>query len=110
MDTLREFWKLYPPPDELYFIAGADSLEHLNEWKDPQEILKLSQWIVAPRPDSKMPVPLPPGVHLLNMQPLSVSGSELRQKISRGEDVSSFIPPRVCEYIRKSKIYEGVLK
>ena len=109
VDTLRELRKTYSPPDRVFFIAGADSLQDLEKWKEPEEILKLSEWIVAPRPSFVLPSTLPPRIHLLKVTPLALSASELRQKILRGEDVSSWIPPQVCDYIRRRKVYGGGL-
>ncbi len=109
VDTLRELRKIYPPPHQLFFIAGADSLQDIQTWKDPEEILRLSEWIVAPRP-SFTPPPNPPArIHWLKMQPVDISATELREKIRRGEDVSRWVPTRVFDYIRHSKIYEGGL-
>ena len=107
VDTLRELRKIYPPPHELFFIAGADSLQDLAKWKDPDEILKLSEWIVAPRASITLPAPMPAKVHLLKIPLVEVSATELRDKIRRGEDVSQWIPERVSRYVRERKVYSG---
>jgi len=109
VDTLRELHKIYPPPHQLFFIAGADSLQDIQTWKDPEEILRLSEWIVAPRSSVAVPPNLPSRVHWLKMPPVDVSATELREKIRRGEDVSRWVPSRVRDYIQHSKIYEGKL-
>lgn len=105
VDTLRELRKCYPPPHELFFIAGADSFHDLKGWKNPEEILALCQWIVAPRVSSKLPDPLPPGFHLLRVAPIPISATELRDGIRRGENLSEWIPERVQDYLKKQKIY-----
>jgi nicotinic acid mononucleotide adenylyltransferase len=35
-----------------------------------------------------------------------ISSTELRKKISNGEDVSSFVPLKVKEYIVKNELYK----
>jgi len=105
VDTLRELRRIYPPPHELFFIAGADSFQELRSWKEPDEILKLAEWIVAPRPSCKLPEPLPERFHLLKIPPMSVSATELREKIVRGEKISDWVPEKVCQYLETTKIY-----
>ncbi len=110
VDTLRELRKIYPPPHELFFIAGADSLQDLAKWKDPEEILKLSEWIVAPRDSVPFPPSLPGGIHRLNIPLVEISATELRDKIRRAEDVSHWIPERVARYIQERNVYSGSKK
>ena len=105
VDTLRELRKVYSSPHEFFFIAGADSFLEFNTWKDPEEILRLCQWVVAPRPSVKLPEKQPPRFHWLKMAPLAVSASELRQKIVRGENISDAVPLPVKEYIKREKVY-----
>lgn len=107
VDTLRELGKRYPPPHELFFIAGADSFLDLEEWKDPEEILKLAQWIVAPRPSYSLPDKLPSRFHWLKIPPLALSATELRRKLERGEDVSEWVPEKVRDYLEREKVYRG---
>ena len=110
VDTLRELKKKYPPPHELFFIAGADSFQHLKTWKEPEEILRLCEWIVAPRSSFKLPSPLPPRVHELSISPMPVSATELRKKINRGEDVSEWIPKKVSDYLKQIHLYREKTK
>ena len=105
VETLRELRRLYPAPHELFFIVGADSFQDLLHWKDPEEILKLCEWIVAPRPTFALPKKLPSRFHLLQMTPLTVSATELREKIERGEDTSDWIPDSVAAYMAREKVY-----
>ena len=106
VDTLRELRKIYPPPHEIFFIAGADSFLDLKGWKEPKEILKLSEWIVAPRPSFQLPLVLPPRFHRLRISPISISASELREKLNQGEDVSEWIPEKVGNYVRRMRLYQ----
>lgn len=105
VETLRELRKIYPDPHQLFFIVGADSALDLKKWRDPEEILLLSEWIVAPRPAHPLPQKLPSRMHWLEMTPVSISASELREKIRRGDDVSQWVPGKVMDYIRRTGLY-----
>jgi len=106
VDTLRELRKIYPSPHELFFIAGADSFHDLDRWKEHKELMKLCEWVIAPRSSVKLPEKLPVRFHLLKMPIVAVSASELRGKIGRGEDVSAWIPEQVQNYIRRMRLYQ----
>ena len=105
VDTLRELKKIYPPPHELFFIVGADSFQDLKSWKEPEEILKLSKWIVAPRPAHSLPEKLSPPFHRLEIPPFAISASELRRKIDQGEDISEWVPESVRHYMERAALY-----
>jgi nicotinic acid mononucleotide adenylyltransferase len=68
--------------------------------------MRLSEWIVAPRPSSRLPSRLPPRFHLLKMPPVEISASELRDKIEQGKDVSSWVPSKVNDYLKRTKLYQ----
>ena len=107
VDTLRELHKEYPQ-GKFFFIAGADSFHDLKQWKEPDQIMKLSEWIVAPRPSYGLPAQMPPGFHKLQIAPMSISATELRQKIEQGREVSEWIPEKVLEYLKRMNIYQRV--
>lgn len=110
VDTLQALKKIYPDPSKLFFIVGADSYVELKTWKDPEEILRLSEWIVAPRASVRLPKAPPPRVHWLKMAPIEISASELREKIGRGEDCSKWIPGSVLDYLQRMKLYSSEKK
>jgi nicotinate-nucleotide adenylyltransferase len=104
VDTLRELRKIYPSA-EFFFIAGSDSFQELKSWKEPEEILRLAEWIVAPRPSFDFPQNLPPRFHRLKIAPIEVSASELREKIGHGGDVSDWLPEKVLDYMARMNLY-----
>ncbi len=110
VDTLRELVKIYPSPHKLFFIAGADSLVDFKDWKNPEVILKLAEWIVAGRPSIKLPDPLPARIHSLHMPLIKISSSEIRQKAKRGEDISGEVSTKVRAYIERMKIYQEKIR
>lgn len=105
VDTLRSLRKDYPPSTRFFFIAGSDSFQDLPRWKEPEEILRLCEWIVAPRLGFPLPEKMPPGFHRLEIKPIAVSASEIREKCRQGADVSDWIPEKVQDYLVRLKVY-----
>lgn len=105
VDTFRELKRLYPHGTQFFFIAGADSFLDLKNWKEPNEIMKLAEWIVVPRLGYVLPEKLPARFHRLEILPIDVSATELRGKLEKGEDVSDWIPKKVYDYLKKMHLY-----
>lgn len=105
VDTLRTLKETYPDPDRLFFLIGADSFRDFGQWKDPDEILKLAELVVAPRPGYPLPGAPPRRMHWLRMPPVEISASALRQKLEQGGKVSEWVPERVANYLRTLKLY-----
>ena len=104
IDTVREFRKEYPPPEELFFIAGADCANSLERWKSLDEILSLSHFVIGSRSqiesenDSKK-------LKFISFNPIPISSTQIRELIKKGEPVTQWIPKPVLEIIQKHKLY-----
>ncbi|MBI4042786.1 MAG: nicotinate (nicotinamide) nucleotide adenylyltransferase [Deltaproteobacteria bacterium] len=129
VDLMHEVHKLYPEA-ELFSIIGMDSYIEMPTWKDPEELFSLSHWIVMTRPGYQMKgleTVFPPklscefeyqeslsyrhasGKKLLFQETefMDISSTAIRDKLSRGEEVSpGELPPAVFSYIRSHKLYE----
>jgi nicotinate-nucleotide adenylyltransferase len=114
---------------QFYLIIGADQLPHFDKWKEFQKILKLANLVVTSRPGTDLPpskaeMPewlqkqikvyrsdrgtLKTGNELrfVNLQDVDVSGTEVRRKVRRDENVLSLIPSQVFDYIKEQKLYD----
>ncbi len=113
VDTLREIKKTYPE-DELWLIVGTDMFLDIENWRCPDQILKLASLAVVPRKDSDAPK-----LHehakkliqkygalckIIDQSAIPISSSKLRKAITEG-DVRRFLPETVMEYIKKNKLY-----
>src|SRR3954470_17564141 len=49
VDTLRALHRDFPGA-EFFLLIGADQYEKFRAWKDPDEVLRLAQLLVFPRP------------------------------------------------------------
>ncbi len=78
IDTLREVRRRYPDA-KIYFIIGEDSVAGLPQWKDWDELQRLATFVSYPRTPE--------------------SSTEIRRRISAGEDISGLVPPAVAKMI-----------
>lgn len=106
VDTLRHFRKVYPDA-KLYLILGWDSLLDFPQWKDPQDILRYAELVVAPRGDGDTTLPENVDVPftLLDFEPSDISSTEVREDAGLGKDLSSLAPEPVIELIEEQGLY-----
>lgn len=101
--TVEAFKEMYPS-DELYFIIGGDSYRDLDTWYQPNRIAENATFAVYPRNGAD--VEILPGAVKFNAPVVDVSSTAVREKIKRGEDISSLVPKKTAEYIRTHNLYK----
>lgn len=85
---------------QLFFIAGADEIRELPNWKDYDELIKLCRFVGVTRPGYE---------HFdgaLNIPGLDISGTELRRRVTKGQSVKYLTPPSVETYINDMNLYK----
>ena len=100
-------------PARLVFLIGEDSLRDLPTWHDPDRIVSAAELAVAGRPgiDADLEtvahaIPrIRERVHIVPMEELAISSSEIRQRVRAGEPLTGLVPPAVAEYIRNHALY-----
>jgi nicotinate-nucleotide adenylyltransferase len=113
-DLLPRMRALYPG-DELYFIAGSDSVVHGN-WQRVDEILSgLAGFLVAPRDDlgsddlkaafAGVPEHLRRKVRFIDLPLHTDSATTVRDRLEAGETVRYLVPEPVWRYIVEHKLY-----
>ncbi|MCK4307415.1 nicotinate-nucleotide adenylyltransferase [candidate division WOR-3 bacterium] len=109
VDTLRELKKGYPK-DEIFTLIGMDEALDFMNWKEPNEILKLSRFIIITRPSSMgvYPPPLNKNANFISLN-LDISSTEIRARIKRGKSIKHLVPERVEAYIVEAYIKEKKL-
>lgn len=125
VDTLKLLLKKLPEGFSLCLIMGADAFAQFTLWHKWQEILKLSNIIVATRPGvdtscKKLPPNFPATIvthpiklhkkaagliWFTDIKPLDISATTIRHFIKTGKDVSAFLPEPVLNYIEEHKLY-----
>jgi nicotinate-nucleotide adenylyltransferase len=105
IETLRDYARHFPKA-ELFHLIGADSVAKLQEWREANELARLAQFVVIPRP-SQAPVnfPAPFRGRMLKGFPFDVSSSQIRARVKAGLSIDHLVPPFVTEAIRAAKLY-----
>lgn len=108
VDTLEELHA--EGCDNLLLVLGEDALNDLPTWKNPARILELATIAVAPQPwqTSRQSRIQNPESKIIEMPPLAISSTLIRQRVSDGEPVCYLVPPAVEAYIRDNDLYRGM--
>jgi nicotinate-nucleotide adenylyltransferase len=114
VDTLRRL-RTEHPANQLFVLVGADAFLGLRDWRSPEQLLRLAEWIVVSRPgialDSLQLTPEQrPRVHLLQTVNVPVSATALREKLAHRQDCSAELAPAVLAYIRERHLYTMAAK
>jgi len=114
IDTLRE---LAGEDRRLFMLCGTDAILTLDDWDGVDEIFKLCYPVYIRREEDALIDKLivsklakyqelyHRNVVKINAPVIDISSSEIRQKLSRGEDVSELVSPEVLAYINQKGLY-----
>lgn len=114
-DTLKQLEKMYPC-SEFYLIIGADQFLSFHLWYKWQDILKMVTLCTAARESEaekqkikeyalKLEGMDDGKFYLLKAPVIRVSSSEVRNKLSKGMDISNLVDEKVYNYIIEKGIY-----
>jgi nicotinate-nucleotide adenylyltransferase len=108
IDTLRDLHGQRPDA-ELFFITGADALEQILSWKDADDLFALAHFIGVTRPGFPLSAAHLPAdtVTLVEVPAMTISSSDCRQRVARGEPVWYLVPDGVVQYIGKHRLYRS---
>ncbi len=109
IDTLRDLRAQWGPDTELFFITGADALAQILTWKNAEELFELAHFVGVTRPghrltDDGLPTDR---VSLLEVPAMSISSTDCRERVERGEPVWYLVPDGVVQYIGKHRLYRA---
>jgi nicotinate-nucleotide adenylyltransferase len=100
-------------PEDAYFILGADELASFESWRSPQLVLELVRLGVVMRPGAsreevdavRRRLDAKERIVEFDMEPISVSSSEIRASVARGEPIDDLVPAPVSEAIARIGLY-----
>lgn len=110
-DTLKYFQEVYPN-DEIYFVCGADNLSYVDEWKNGIYLLENYKFLVIKRYTDDIEEILKRfskyrgNIIVTDIEPDSLSSTEIRNKIKSGEGILELLDKDVYEYLKENKLYE----
>lgn len=106
------------PDTELYFLMGTDMLLSLDNWKNPDIILKLATVCHVRRentdPDTEREISEAKARYEskynakiidLALVPLEISSSKIRRAVKDGQSISDFVTPEVEAIIKADRLY-----
>ena len=112
--TLELLCKNYPK-EQFFFIMGSDSLFHFECWHQPEKVMRYAVILAVSRGGVReeemvrqaayLSKKFSGDVQVLKMPEMKISSSMIREKIAAGEDVSSYLPENVYDYILKHHCY-----
>lgn len=132
-NTLEKLHDLYPD-DSLHFILGIDAFLDIPNWYKPERLLSLTDFLILSRPGcrfadlsaspylsirkeiaGKLDMGNIPsystkldngnGVMLLNISPINISATDIRDRLTEGKSVKYLLPADVESYIISHKLY-----
>src|SRR5207249_9620968 len=105
VDTVRDYVRRFPAA-QLFYLMGADHVPQLPKWRDADELARLVEFVVLPRPgQAAAPLPLPFRGRALAGFPLGVSSSQIRARVNSGLPIDLLVGPAVAEAIRDNRLY-----
>ncbi len=105
IDTARDYGSRFPGA-ALFWLIGADHVAALPRWRDAEQLARLVEFVIIPRPGCAT-APLAPvfRLHELRGFPLALSSSEIRTRVREGRPIRHLVPPAVAEAIAAERLY-----
>jgi nicotinate-nucleotide adenylyltransferase len=114
-DTLKIFKERYAN-STIYFIVGADIVNDISEWKHPEEIFKLCEFIVATRPGfcsdmfeeqlEYLKERYRASIRFCKTILFELSSTTIRKKIENNQSIKYLVTEEVEKYIYENNLYK----
>lgn len=127
IDTVREYRKTYDA-EQIYLVIGLDQFYQLAEWKNYEELLAETNFLVVSRPGNMLPMStedIPEGVRkhvdmldrsflafksgrtleFLRVKGIDVAATEIRKLIRTGRSVDKYLDIGVEEFVKAQNLY-----
>ena len=105
IDTLDLLSKRYKNK-RFKLIIGSDNWKLFEKWRAHEHILDEYGVIVYPRQGYPIESRYVDGMECVEAPTVNISSTFIRDAISKGRDVSYFLPQGVNKYIRDNKLYQ----
>jgi nicotinate-nucleotide adenylyltransferase len=112
VDTLRRI-HADDPDAKVTLIVGADMARTLSSWREPERIRQLARLAVAERDgsardevlESLAPLGEEGSTVFIQMAPVEVSSSMVRERVGAGRTLDGLVDPEVARYIYEHGLY-----
>ncbi|HEY8497977.1 MAG TPA: nicotinate-nucleotide adenylyltransferase [Limnochordales bacterium] len=117
VETIEEARRLWGASAQLFFITGADAILEILTWKDPERLLSSCHFIAATRPGYDLGRlegaigdlwrRFSHRIHVVQVPAMSISSSDIRERVRRGYPIRYLVPEAVADYIYKYRLYQA---
>jgi nicotinate-nucleotide adenylyltransferase len=105
IETVRDYHRRFPNA-EIFYLIGGDHVQKLPSWREAEELARLAEFVVVPRPgQADIPFFKPFRGRALKGFPLGVSSSQIRTRIKEGQPIDHLVPALVTEASRGGGLY-----
>jgi nicotinate-nucleotide adenylyltransferase len=117
VDTITRLKTTLAPGDKLFILLGADAFLQFPQWRSPDHVLALAEWIIVSRPGfhlnrlEELPFTAEQRsrIHLLPTLADPTSATALRRLLAvraPEKELANALPATVLRYIREHHLYE----
>ena len=109
IDTVAEIRNIVGKDVELFFITGADAFLQMDKWYKANELVKMCQFVAATRPGypfEKIDTRFSKYIDVVEVPALSISSTDIRQRVKEGRNIKYLLPEAVEDYIFKNDLYK----
>jgi nicotinate-nucleotide adenylyltransferase len=117
VDTLQRLCSTLEPDDRLFVLAGADAFLQLPDWRSPDTLLTLADWIIVSRPGFDLArldaLRLTPAqrarTHLLPTLADPTNATTLRAQLAAHASAATLLqglPQSILTYIEQHHLYD----
>ncbi|MFO7895591.1 MAG: nicotinate-nucleotide adenylyltransferase [Candidatus Cloacimonadales bacterium] len=103
-ELIKKLTQLYPQ-HKFYFIAGSDIVAEIPLWHDYRWLLSQLNFIILSRsgvaPQEWKKLDYLDKLDFLEMQPIDISASQIRAKVSDSEDISALVPQQISAEVEQ---------
>ncbi len=127
--TLKELSRELGPDISLTFIIGAEAFSEIGTWREPAALFEMAEFAVMLRPKwsperleevARLEIsrdysrsedgpslvhPVFRPIHFVEITPVEVSGTLIREKVRRGESIKYLVAKEVEGYILSNGLY-----
>jgi len=109
LDTVRALRKNYPGTI-LFLIIGTDQFRGFGTWRNPKELLELTELVVMDRGGQRGQDYVPEAedlgkVHFVSVVQVDISSTDVRLAVHNGKDLSALVPTKIAEIILREGLY-----
>ncbi|HVO76972.1 MAG TPA: nicotinate-nucleotide adenylyltransferase [Candidatus Bathyarchaeia archaeon] len=105
--TVRSFVEQGYGKEEIHLIIGSDSLEEIDQWRNPGEIFSHATILVMQRPGHERLPALPPeaAVIVMTAGATAISARAIRALAAEGRSIRYLVPDAVERFIAAHSLY-----